>query len=501
VYEAHNKIADLNPTTGVLELAGVGGNSRSLYKPTYDQFDPRVGFAYSVNPKLVVRGGFGVTTYMDYNLLHHTGNAPFHIGVSGTSATPTTTSGGTSFQVTNGFGTAGATPTGVSFTSWGVLKPLSEYQFSLVTEYAINNKQSVTLQYVGNTAQHLADERNINQETLANTASSAAFDTTVISTPSGNVTIGTNAVELLETEAYSNFNAGEATYRLRPSHGFEIAINYTYSHAMGDTSGLVGVNDNNVSGGNPQNNFCLRCEYGPSASDSRHMANSNFVYELPFGRGKRFGASAPIWLDEIVGGWKVSGTAALFSGQPNTITANGGAITGGGTLRANHLRHMTITGRKDGLYVTTAGVDGSTSYPNTYVIAGAWGTAPSAVNSGTGAAPAGKTPTCGNAGGDDGICAYAQPAAQVTGQAPVFGTASVGSERAQGFRDLDASIQKDWRLYRSNQLQFIANAYNLGNISSYNNQGRTVNGGSTWGYVQSTRSQQRQLELELKYTF
>jgi hypothetical protein len=501
VYEAHNKIADLNPTTGTLELAGVNGNSRSLYKPTYDQFDPRVGFAYSVSPKLVLRGGFGVSTYMDYNLLHHTSNAPFHIGVSGTSAVPTATSSGSSFQVTNGFGTASATPTGVSFTSWGNLKPLFEYQFSLVTEYAINNKQSVTLQYVGNTAQHLADERNINQETLANTPSSAAFNSTVIATSSGNVSIGTNAVELLESEAYSNFNAGEATYRLRPSYGFEIAVNYTYSHAMGDTSGLVGVNDNNVSGGNPQNNFCLRCEYGPSASDSRHMLNSNFVYDLPFGRGKTFGTGSPIWLDEIIGGWKVSGTAALFSGQPNTITANGGAVTGGGTLRANHLRHMTVTGRKDGLYVTTAGVDGSTSYPNTYVIAGAWGTAPSAVNSGTGAAPKGSTPTCGNAGGDDGICAYAQPAAQVTGQAPVYGTASVGSERAQGYRDVDASVQKDWRLYHSNQLQFIANAYNVGNISSYNNQGITVNGGSTWGYVQSTRSQQRQLELELKYTF
>ncbi len=84
---------------------------------------------------------------------------------------------------------------------------------------------------------------------------------------------------------------------------------------------------------------------------------------------------------------------------------------------------------------------------------------------------------------------------------PVFGTASVGSERAQGFRNIDASLQKSWKLFDTHQLQFIAEAYNVGNITSYNNQGRTVNGGSTWGYVQSTRSQQRQLELELKYKF
>jgi hypothetical protein len=528
VYEAHNKLADLNPTTGVLELAGQNGNSRSLYKPTYDQFDPRVGFAYSVNPKFVLRGGFGVTTYMDYNLLHHTGNAPYHIGVSGTSANPSATSGGTPFMVTNGFGTTGASTTGVSFTSWGALKPMQEFQYSLVTEYAISSKQSVTLQYVGNTAQHLGDERNINQETLANTPSSAAFNSTTVTTSTGStVAIGTNAVELLETEAYSNFNAGEATYRLRPYHGFEFTLNYTYSHAMGDTSGIVAVNDNNVAGGNPQNNFCLRCEYGPSASDSRHMLNSNFVYELPFGRGKDFARNVPLWLDEVIGGWKASATTVIFSGQPNTITANGGAVTGGGTLRANHYRKLKITGRHDGVYTTavypgfsggncSAGADGGTgtctpngvaySVPYVYTQAGAWGNDPSALNSGTVATPqaalnAGVPATCGNAGHDDGICAYGQPASQVTGQAPVYGTASVGSERAQGFRTVDASVQKDWKIYKGNQLQFICNAYNVGNITSYNNEGRTVDGGSTWGYVQSSRSQQRQLELELKYKF
>jgi hypothetical protein len=518
-HEAHNKIANLNPSTGALQLAGQNGNSDSLYSPTYTDFAPRVGFAYSVNDKFVLRGGFGMYTYMDYNLLHHTTNAPYYLSIAGTAQSPTTASAGTPFAVTNGFGTSSAAPTGVSFTTWGKLKPMVEQQYSLVAEYAINSKQSVTVQYVGNTAQHLGDERNINQETLVGTPSSAAFDATVVSTAAGSVTIGTNAVQLLETEAYSNFNAGEVTYRLRPSYGFEISVNYTYGHAMGDTSGIVTVNDNNVAGGDPQNNFCLRCEYGPSASDSRHMLNSNFDYALPFGRKGQFGRNMPIWLDEIVGGWKASATAVLFSGQPNTITASGSTgATGTGTLRANHLRHMKITGVKDGVYATATGptpvgttapkcgVDGSTAYGCVYSVAGAWGTDPSATHSGQAATPAaslaaGQAKTCGNAGGDDGICAYAQPAAAATGSAPIFGTASVGSERAQGFRNIDAAVQKNWTLYHDHTLTFIANAYNVGNITSYNNQGRTVNGGSTWGYVQSSRSQQRQLELELKYKF
>jgi len=501
LYEVHNKISNINTTTGALQLAGQNGNSRSLYKPTYNDFGPRLGFAYIVTPKLVVRGGFGLTTFMDYNVLRHTGNAPFHLTLSNTAVDPTTTASGSPFAVTNGFPAANP---GASFTTWNNLKPMVETQYSLVADYAIGPKQNVAIQYVGNTAQHLADQRNINQETIAGTPSSAQFNGDVLSTSAGNITItSTSQVELYETEAYSNFNGAEGTYRLRPSYGFEIQVNYTYSKSMGDTSGLVAVNDNNVAGGNPQNNFCLRCEYGPSASDSRHMLNGNWVYHLPFGRGKQFGSNMPLWLDEIVGGWTTSGSGVMFSGQPNTITANGGAVTGGGTLRANHYRQMKIVGVKDGVYTTSAGVDGSTAYPAVFIQAGGWGTDPSALNSGRAAAnlSLGQTPTCGNAGFDDGICAYGQPAAQVTGQAPVFGTAHVGSERAQGFRQVDASVSKDWTIYHGNALQFVCEAYNVGNIVSYNNQGRTVDNGSTWGFVQSTRSEPRQLELELKYKF
>ena len=508
MYEAHNKLSDFNPTTGALELAGVNGISRSIYQPTYSDFDPRLGFAWNpdyLHKKLVLRGGFGVTSYMDYNLIHnHVGNAPYHIGITKTANVPTSTTSGSPFAVTDGFGTSGASPAGVSFNAWGALKPLWEPQYSLVAEYAINSKQSVTLQYAGNIAQHLPDVRNINQETLVGTPSSAAFNSTVIATPSGNVTVGTSAVQLYESEAYSNFNAGEATYRLQPSYGFEIQVNYTYSKGLGDTSGIVAVNDNNVAGGDPQNNFCLRCEYGPSASDSRHMLNGMWVYDLPFGIGKRYGAGVPTWLDELIGGWKVSGSAVLFSGQPNTITANGGTgATGTGTRRANHYRHMKITGRRlDGYYLSTGGgsyapnpeFDGSATWPNS-LLDTAWGTDPSANNSGQ------VGHGCGLSGVDDGICAYGQPAVATVGFAPIFGTASVGSERAQGFRQVDSAMEKTWKLPASHMLMFKVNAYNVGNIVSYNNEGRTTGGGSSWGYVQSTRSEPRQLELELKYKF
>lgn len=513
LYEAHNKLSDINPTTGALELAGVNGVSRSIYQPTYGDIDPRLGFAWNpglLGGRLVVRGGFGITSFMDYNLLNpHVGNPPFDIAVAATAEIPTATAAGSPLPVTNGFGAAGNLPT-VSFNAWGALRPMWEPQYTLVVEYAIGGKQSASVAYAGNIAQHLGDMRNINQEKLVGTPSSAAFNSTVIATPSGSVTIGTNPVQLYESEAYSNFNASEATYRLRPAYGLEFQLNYTYSKSLGDTSGPVSVNDNNVAGGDPQNNFCLRCEYGPSASDSRQMLNASWVYDLPFGRGRQYVSGIPRWIDELIGGWKVSGSAVLFSGQPNTITANGtsGAI-GAGPLRANHYRKMKITGRVDGWFETTGGgsyagdpgFDGSATYPNSIVIAGGWGRDPSATHSGQVGAGCGLSGSGSGPTSDDGVCAYGQPNLAASGSAPIFGTAKVGSERAQGFRQIDSSLIKIWKLRGSQQLLFKANAYNVGNITSYNNQGRTTGGGSSWGMVRSTRSEPRQLELELVYKF
>jgi Carboxypeptidase regulatory-like domain/TonB-dependent Receptor Plug Domain/TonB dependent receptor len=493
VYEVNNKISNISPTTGAVLLAGVNGNSRSLYKPVYDQFSPRLGLAYQITPRFVLRAGFGITNFMDYNVLTHTGNSPFHLSVSQTATAPSSTSSGSPFLVTSGFPTASGSTS--SFTSWGNLRPQFVPQYSLATEYAVSGTASVTVQYIGEVGQHLSDIRNINQETLVGTPSSAPFYSTAI----GTGTFGNSAIKLLETEAYSSFNAGEVSYRQRPWKGLEYTFNYTYSKTLSDTGGPIGVNDTNAMSGYPQNSYCLRCDYGPTGSDTRHMLNWTSVYALPFGRGQRLLGSANRLVDEVVGGWRISGNSVLLSGFPNTILANGSANVGtAGSLRANHYRHMKVVGHKAGYVVNDA--NGNETF------AGWWGTDPSALHSGY---LAGKglqvgntgTSTCGNAGFDDGICAYGQPAAGVTGSAPIFGTASVGTEHSAGYVNYDAHLEKTFPIYEAHALVFSANGYNVGNITSYNNPGRGISGNSTWGLVQSTRSQQRQLELELKYKF
>lgn len=470
VYEVNNKIADVDPATAQIVLAGVDGNSRSLYKPTYSQYSPRLGFAWQARPRFVIRGGFAITTFSDYNVQTHTGNAPFHLTVSQVAVTPTTASSGTPYEVTEGFPTAsGATS---SYTAWGDLHPQWVPQYNLTTEYQLSNSASASLGYVGEIGQHLSDIRNINQYKLAGAPTSAPFYDVV----------GSSTIKLLETEANMNYNGLQAQFRQRTHEGLEFTVNYTYSKNLSDSGGPIGVNDTNASSGYPQNSYCLKCEYGPTGNDTRQMFNWTARYELPFGRGRKFMSGTNPILDEAFGGWVVSANSVLLSGFANTIIASGSANVGtAGSLRANHYRHMVVKNRKYG-YATSA-------------IAGGWGSDPSAVDSG------GTSSPCATAGFYDGTCAYGQPALAATGAAPVFGNASVGTERAPGYQNYDAAAEKAFHVWREHSIDFKCSAYNVGNITSYNNPGRGVAGSSTWGLVQSSRSQQRQLELQLEYKF
>lgn len=173
--------------------------------------------------------------------------------------------------------------------------------------------------------------------------------------------------------------------------------------------------------------------------------------------------------------FQVSGNATLYSGMPVTIQANSAANTNQGTGRANHYRKLIRKNPKFLPIVQATTSAGAGQY-------GWFGNDPSA------------TP-CTTPGVDNGVCAYGVPAAGT------YGNAGVGTERSPGFRGIDAAGFKTFNIWREHKLTFRADAYNVGNIASYNNPGRSVATPSTFGLVQSTRSQQRQIQFALKYAF
>lgn len=118
-------------------------------------------------------------------------------------------------------------------------------------------------------------------------------------------------------------NQGASTYdgmlvslRKRFSRGLQFDFNYTWSHAIDNGSSVV----NTVTGGLVCDLRNLRTCRGNSDFDIRHLVNANFIYELPLGRGHWLGGNAPGWLNQVIGGWEVTGIFTARSGLPFSTT-------------------------------------------------------------------------------------------------------------------------------------------------------------------------------------
>ncbi len=113
---------------------------------------------------------------------------------------------------------------------------------------------------------------------------------------------------------HSRYNAGTLSIRQRLGRSLTFDFNYTLSHSLDDASGLQ-------SGGGfgalfIQNPILQHDWYGNSDFDIRHLINANSIWELPFGRGRKYFSGANNIADSIIGGWRLSGIARWNSGEP-----------------------------------------------------------------------------------------------------------------------------------------------------------------------------------------
>jgi hypothetical protein len=483
IYEVNNKEANLNLATGAVEIAGKNGASRALYNPRYTNFMPRLGFSYNPVPRFVVRGGYGMTTYLEGTgaNLRLTINPPFQTSLSFAGSAPSSGSTGTFTTAETAFVNAG--PGGVCanatnpacgqiFRAWDHnLRPSTVSEYSLTTEYQISNSASLTLGYVGEYAYHLIQANNGNQ------LATPCFDATGVLVPFNKPAcfavnkapfyqlVGQSGkVAITQTEGMMNYNALQAVYRQRISRGLQYTVNYAYSKSMSNSIGFFGVSNianQTAYASNPRN---TSLEYGPAGTDATHNLNFNMTYELPFGRGRMFGGNMNRAVDVFAGGWKIAATGFVYSGFPVTlpnITKNDGVNTG--QQRANHYRKLKIVNRS--------------------------------VNKWFGDDP--STIPCSTVKGvavDNGVCAYGAPSDGT------FGTERPNSERAPGYRQFDMSAFKDFSITEAQRISFRVDASNAFNISSYGNPIGTVQS-SAFGRITTTRSGPRQVQLSAKYIF
>jgi hypothetical protein len=457
IFEVNNKEANVDIPTKTIIYAGVDGNSRALYNPTYTQFQPRVGFAYQPTPRTVIRAGYGISSYVEGTgaNLRLTQNPPFHTDFEKTAIAPSLVEGayspGVFYQASDGFPTTQVAAT--TFYVWPKdFKPSVTQEFSLTTEYELNSTASFQLGYVGILGHHLTDPYWGNQKLTPTTPA-----------PFSNIVGDGGVIKITQTESASNYNGLQAIFRQRFRAGLELTANYTFSKSLTDDIGFYGVS--NIYSGQyyQQNAYDMRSEWGLAGSDTKHNISVSGVYELPFGKGKLFGPNWNYVTNSVLGGWKLSGADVYYSGFPVTVASpsNYSSLVNafGGAARPNQLRPLHVSNRSINAYYGTD-VQGS---------------------------------SC-NADQDDGQCVFQQQS--FSG----FGALRPGSLRAPSFQNIDMSLAKSFAVWRENRLDFRADFFNTFNIADYAPPDNGMTDGN-FGQITGTVNGNRSISLSLKYAF
>ncbi len=374
------------PLLGAATSLGSGPEAAGFTRDdiSWKNVGPRLGFAYAVNQRTVVSGGYALT-FLDggayefgtNKTANNYGNVLAGLNQTPSSGTPTANYGSwDARQLAN----PGATPltaalgngSGVlhAFQKSGIRQPYSQmYDLGIQRELPWNLFTAIT--YVGNHGVHLASALNntnqldprylsLGQSLLVPWNSTqgqaalqsvgipnlgglyqpyAAFATdypgqtvqqALLEYPQFSGTENGNTLNNFEYDGVSIYNALQAQLQKRFTDGLSFLLSYTYSRTMSNADhGFTTQTPNAL------NKFNQRAEWAVSSGDQPHVISLSGVYELPFGAGKPFLSGGNSFISrEVIGGWQVSGIFQYASGTPFGISASGTPLLTGGN-RAN----------------------------------------------------------------------------------------------------------------------------------------------------------------------
>jgi hypothetical protein len=425
-----------------------------------DNFAPRFGVAYQVNPKLVVRGGYGIFYggFVNSSGGDHLGtnNFPFLFNLSYPAPDPAhpITPDNSIGLLQNGLLYVPVTPGAVTpsngFNSIGrqFYYPTSYTQATNVSvQYQVTPNQSIQAAYVGTFGRHLqiAPGANWVSQLLPPTTNFLNY------IPFPDFAPGFTYVTF---DANSGYNSLQLSFQRRSSAGLVFLASYTYSKCRTDARDLLedtlnGYRAPYLSG------FGIQGDYSLCAMDVRNIFHFSGSYELPVGSGKRFLANSGGFVNALVGGWMINWILTLQDGQPFTVPCN---ITSAAGLGCN------------ALLVSGQNVIGGSHNVNQWMNPAAF-TNPQVVTTigQTGYGPLGGSP------------------AQVVGP---------------GFHRLDFSLFKQFRTSESTNLEFRFEFFNIFNTPNFANPTNVNFSSSAFGSITSTRdspNDPRQIQFALKF--
>jgi len=352
-YEDQNRLSNYDPVTNTIIQARDGSIAdRALVDPDRNNFAPRLGFAYNLRDKTVIRGGYGIG-YVHFNRIGSADvlgtNFP-QITRANLTQSPFVTAGGATTRlplcVGNNFAgcfrsTQQGYPTGLpnNVTLYVPRDRRTSYiqNWQLSVQHELTSNSYVDVAYVGNHAVKMILLADLNQARPPLPGENAAA-TLQARRPIPNF----GSISAVLPAAFSNYHALQVKYEWRFARGLYLLNSFTWSKAI-DNVGQV-LEEPNGNTGTPQNLYDLGADRGLSAYDQPINNTTSFVWELPFGRGRAFGTDLPGWADAFLGGWALTGINTMSSGQtinlryaPSPVTANLPSFLGGVALRPNIL--------------------------------------------------------------------------------------------------------------------------------------------------------------------
>jgi hypothetical protein len=318
----------------------------SQYLVRWDKFDfgPRIGLAYKVTPKTVIRIGYGIFYGGEENqggfpnrgegipfnetvVMTRTPGISSFIGISNPACTACNYMPG---GLTGGFPLSPFTlNAAVSFR--GVQPDFDNplvHKWNFIVQRELVRDLSLELGYEGNHAAHQVIMGNTDTFANIGTTNSAITSLTQQEIPAACPTCASVGSNLFMTTSngWGNYAAASVKIEKRFSHGLQFLTAYTWSHALANAgtplTGSVGL----YAAGNslpPPDDTNWASGYSSAAWDIRHSFTTGFNYELPFGKGRKFGGSMNHAMDMIVGNWHTNGIVSLRTGQPYTMTGTG----------------------------------------------------------------------------------------------------------------------------------------------------------------------------------
>jgi len=264
------------------------------YNPDYNNFGPRVGFAWSparFRDNTVVRGGFGVFFGPGQN-----DDVFAPIDNAGARSTLTRSEAPSlSYPIDPYLGVAATVGNAARAIDENHVDQYAEH-YSVTIQQALPWRVTTQIGYIGNQAHHLLDRNNVNN-----------IDPATGRRPLPQF----GRVDIKSSGSSANFHGFQFSLYRRAANGLQLGTQYMWSHAF-DEGSLGGGESTAI-----QKADCRSCDYGPTNQDVRHTLTINGVYELPFGRDAGDGA-----LHYLLGGWTVSGLMQARTGRPLTITAS-----------------------------------------------------------------------------------------------------------------------------------------------------------------------------------